>query len=190
MKEMRNRMDNSVFSVKKKNRTKVIRTIIEIIILTILAYVIISIFTDFAKFQPVKEELKTYDNGFIALSYFGVDRSQKQTLIDNNMLLQHLKALKASGYETISEKDIVDYYKNGKKLPKKALYLAFEDGRRDSSIFAEPILEDLNYRATMFTYADKFAKDDSKFLSPKALLEMKKNTFIHIIPHFFHDLLL
>lgn len=164
-------------SVKKKNRIKVIRTIIEIIILVIAAYAIINAFITFVKYKPVSEELKTYDNGFIALSYFGVDRSQKETLISKDMLYEQLKTLKASGYETISQQDIIDYYTKGKKLPEKAVFLAFEDGRKDSALFAEPILEDLNYCATMFTYADKFAKDDTKFLTLEELLKIKKSTF-------------
>lgn len=170
-------MGKGAFSVGKKNRNKVIRTIIEIIILIISAYAIINAFISFVKYKPVNESFKAYDNGFVALSYFGVDRSQKETLISKDMLNEHLKALKASGYETISQQDIMDYYTKGKKLPENALFLAFEDGRKDSGIFTQPILESLNYRATMFTYADKFAKEDSKFLTPEELLKMQKNTF-------------
>lgn len=177
MNEARRYMRKVAFSVRKKKRIKVIRTMIEIIILIIAAYAIINAFITFVKYKPVSEELKTYDNGFIALSYFGVDRSQKETLISKDRLYEQLKALKASGYETISQQDIIDYYTKGKKLPENALFLAFEDGRKDSALFAEPILENLNYQANMFTYADKFAKEDTKFLTLTELLKMKESTF-------------
>ena len=48
----------------------------------------------------------------------------------------------------------------------KALYLMFEDGRRDTAIFSSPIIEELNYHATMFTYPEKFDRGDTKFLLP------------------------
>ena len=78
---------------------------------------------------------------------------------------------------TISQQDVLDYYREGKKLPERSLFLMFEDGRRDTAIFAQEIMEDLNFKATMMTYPEKFAKKDTKFLSPKDLHEMESSTF-------------
>ncbi|MCI8805397.1 MAG: hypothetical protein HFE59_05785 [Clostridiales bacterium] len=162
---------------KRKNIKKAFRSVLQGGILIFLLAVILIVVFDWTEYVPVSKSEYVYDNGFITLSYFGVDRTRKSTLIDDDMLEKHLKALKDSGYVTISRQDITDYYKNGKKLPEKALYLVFEDGRRDSSLFAQPILEKFNFKASMMTYAEKFIKKDSKFLQPDDLKDMLENSF-------------
>lgn len=118
------------------------------------------------------------DTGFIAISYFGVDRiGDSSTLIGKDLLEEHLAALKDQGYVTITQKDIEDYYQNGKPLPKRALYLMFEDGRRDTAIFADNLLERFNYKATMMTYAGVLDYEDPKFLKPKELRDMEESSF-------------
>jgi len=162
---------------KHKNIKKFVRSVFQaIVIISLTTLILIAVF-DWNEYIPVSDGEYKYDNGFITLSYFGVDRSRKETLIDDDMLEKHLTALKNSGYVTISQQDIIDYYKNGKNLPERAVYLVFEDGRRDSSLFAQPILEKVNYKASMMTYAEKFVKKDSKFLQPEDLENMVKNSF-------------
>lgn len=78
---------------------------------------------------------------------------------------------------TITQKDIEDYYQNGKPLPKRALYLMFEDGRRDTAIFADNLMERFNYKATMMTYAGVLDYEDPKFLKPKELRDMEESSF-------------
>ena len=68
-----------------------------------------------------------------------------------------------NGYVTITQKDIQNYYENGVALPEKALFLMYEDGRRDTAIFAQKIMENFNYKATVLTYAEKFNNHDTKF---------------------------
>ncbi len=162
---------------KYKNIKKIVRSVFQAaVIISLTAFILIAVF-DWSEYVPVSDGEYKYDNGFITLSYFGVDRSRKETLIDDDMLEKHLTALKNSGYVTITQQDIIDYYKNGKNLPERAVYLVFEDGRRDSSLFAQPILEKVNYKASMMTYAEKFIKKDSKFLQPEDLDGMVENSF-------------
>ena len=90
---------------------------------------------------------------------------------------KQLNALYSQGYQTISQQDIIDFYTTGKALPQKALFLSFEDGRNDSSIFAHPSLKKYNYKATFLSYANKMGNDEGKFLQPKEMLEMVKGGF-------------
>ena len=53
----------------------------------------------------------------------------------------------------------------------------FEDGRRDTVLFSEKILEKYNYKATILSYADKFAEKDPKFLSAKDLKKLQDNGY-------------
>ena len=171
--------------VRRKNRKKVVRSIAEGIFLMGLLVLIICAVHTFDSYEPYEEtwvEMATdeEDTGFIALSYFGVDRNETKTLISTERLLEHMDALSASGYVTITQQDILDYYKEGKKLPKKSLFLMFEDGRRDTAIFAQKVTEKYNYISTILTYAQKFETGDSKFLMPDDLEELKNGTFCEL----------
>lgn len=121
--------------------------------------------------------LPAADNGFLALSYIGVDRTGTDTLISGARLKEHLKALSDLGYVAITQQDIIDYYEHGAPLPEKALFLMFEDGRRDTAIFSDKLLRAYNFPATMLTYAEKFETGDNKFLMPKDLKSLEKSTW-------------
>lgn len=165
----------------RKDRFKRIRTIGEILVVLAAVALLANLFLNLKTYHPFPGSVvndSAEDTGFIALSYFGVDRiGDSSTLIGKDALLQQLQALHDQGYVTISQKDITAYYKEGKPLPRKALYLMFEDGRRDTAIFAQEILEKLNYKATMMTYPEKFDNHDPKFLMPKELKDMEEMTF-------------
>ena len=117
------------------------------------------------------------DQGFLAISYFGVDRRSTDTLVSVRQLDAQLGALHSLGYVTVSQEDVENYYSRGTALPDKALFLLFEDGRRDTALFAEKILEKYNYKATILSYADKFGEGDPKFLSPKDLNKLLKTGY-------------
>lgn len=171
-------MKGRKFSPQKKDRRKVIRSIVEGIVLIGILVVIIRALIPSRGYLPVSDDKKKQtEQGFIAVSYFGVDRTGNRTLISTKRLEDHLKALSASGYVTISQRDIIEYYKEGKALPEKALFLIFEDGRRDTGIFAQKIMEDYNMNATILTYAQNLTLKDAKFLSPKDLKELVNSTF-------------
>ena len=164
---------------RRKNRWKKVRTGVEIMILLATLYVVVNLFFTFKTYQPFADaDVSTEDRGFIALSYFGVDRiGDTSTLIGKEQLRRQLTELHNQGYVTVTQRDILDYYRNGKPLPPRALYLMFEDGRRDTAIFAQEIMEDLNFKATIMTYPEKFAHKDPKFLEPKDLREMEASSF-------------
>jgi len=162
----------------KKDIKKLLRSILQAGILLWLVYIIITALFSFQQYKAYDLAAPTdKDNGFIAVSYFGVDRTGSNTLITEKRLEEHLKALKDWGYVTITQQDVMDYYKKGKKLPEKSLFLMFEDGRRDTAIFSQKVMEKYNYKATMLTYADKFEKKDMKFLMPDELLALEDSTF-------------
>jgi hypothetical protein len=164
---------------KNKNRKKILRGSLQgLILLMFLAILIMAVVT-LAAYEPFSRSNTKFsgDRGFVALSYFGVERVGTQTLIGVNRLQEHLQALKNQGYVTITQQDIINYYQAGKLLPEKSLYLMFEDGRRDTAIFSQKILEDLNFKATMMTYPEKFDKKDTKFLLPADMVDLERTTY-------------
>ena len=109
--------------------------------LGILLVIVFLVFQTFFEINRYNEsETKDWKNnrGFIALSYPGVTRDGSDSLFAKKQLQRHLEALTDQGYETISQQDILNFYKNKKPLPEKALFLAFEDGRTDTSVFVNP----------------------------------------------------
>ncbi len=172
-------MKSNVFSPQRKDKIKLIRSVCEGIILISLLVIIIRSLLSFSEYEPYDQNIisNTTDTGFIAVSYFGVDRNGTDALISTDRLNKHLKALRDNGYVTITQQDILDYYEKGKKLPEKSLFLMFEDGRTDTAIFSQKITEEYNYKSTILTYADKFEKEDSKFLKPNDLKDLEKSTY-------------
>ena len=163
----------------KKNRRKRIRAVIEAIVLISLLYIIINALFVFAKYKPYTLRNTEYgsDEGFVAITYFGVDRTGTNSLIGVEQLEHHLEALKKNGFATITSKDVQEYYSKGKALPKHSLYLNFEDGRRDTAVFAEKLLEKFNYHATFSTYAENLRNNNEQFLKAAELKEFEKNGF-------------
>ncbi|MEK5067039.1 polysaccharide deacetylase family protein [Sporosarcina sp. FSL K6-1508] len=169
--------DNLVLNHKKKDRWKIGKVCIQFSIILIVGVLVMGNFVDIKKYDEPDRAHWNNTNGFIALSYFGVDRQGTSKLIAKKELDKQLKALVDQGYETISQQDILNFYERGKPLPKKALFLSFEDGRNDSSIFTHPLLKKYNYKATFLSYANKMGISDHKFLQPKDLLQMKKGGY-------------
>jgi len=167
-----------------KDVSRFIRSLIELIILLAILFVVLKALIVFSVYEPYDRNDKSIvtgvDNGFLALSYLGVDREGTETLISTEKLDEQLKALHDLGYVTINQEDIEKYYNEGRPLPEKALFLMFEDGRNDTAIYAQSIMEKYNDMATMFTYAEKFRSKDSHFLMPQDLLGLEENGYWEI----------
>lgn len=164
-----------------KDRKKLVRAIVEATVLILCAWTLFQAIFSTAAYQPYDEQdlnvVTGEDAGFVALSYFGVDRSGTNTLISIQQLEEQLQALRDCGYVTITQNDILEYYTQGKAIPEKALFLMFEDGRTDTAIFSQPILEKMNYIGTMCTYADKCEQRDPKFLSASDMKDLVDSSF-------------
>lgn len=167
------------FFESEKDYRKAARTIVQLILVAVAIYIILRAFFVFQTYVAYQENgvEEIQEDGFVALSYLGVDRNGTPSLISIESLEKELAVLRKNGFVTITQDDILEYYQNEKKLPEKALFLIFEDGRRDTAIFAQKGLEENNYIATIMTYAQKFEDNEQKFLTPKDLLSLKKQTF-------------
>ncbi len=167
-----------------KDKVKIIRSVLELVSIVVLVFCIIKALFFFTQYAPYDEfdssVVSDEDHGFIALSYLGVDRQESDTLIMTSRLDEELGALKSLGYVTISQKDIYEYYYDGKPLPQKALYLMFEDGRKDTAMFAEKLLEKYNFKATIMTYAQNLETADNTFLSPKDIKKIEESGYCEL----------
>lgn len=168
---------SSALDYRRKNRRKVIKTIVQSAILLVVGVLLVNALFGIRRYDEPDKSRWSNKEGFIAISYFGVGRSSTPKLVAKRQLNQQLKALYDQGYVTISQQDVMDFYLHHKPLPEKALFLSFEDGRNDSSLFSQSLLEKYNYKATFFSYANKMGKSERKFVQPKEMLKMMRSGY-------------
>ena len=171
----------------KKDRVKVFKYIVQLVLVALLIYIVVrQVFfpPNYKAYALTSSDIVASESNistpaFVAISYFGVQKfgNDSPTLISQERLNEHLAALKLNGYKTISQQDILNYYAYSGSMPNRALFLLFEDGRRDTAVFSQPLLEKYNYLGTANTYADKFEEKDGKFLSANDLRTMLRSTF-------------
>ncbi|WP_313237608.1 polysaccharide deacetylase family protein [Sporosarcina ureae] len=171
------RNSNEILDYEKKNRRKVRRSIFQLCILLVIVFLVFQTFVEMNRYDTSDTKEWKNKRGFIALSYPGVSRDGSDSLFAKKQLQQQLEALMEQEYETISQQDILNFYNNKKPLPEKALFLAFEDGRTDTSVFVNPLLKKYNYKATLLSFANKLDENDKRFLQPSHLKQMQKSGF-------------
>ena len=168
--------------LRRKNRYKVIRTIAQIAALLALALYlivppIVSKLSGLGATSPVAavSSNDSIDSGsepsFIAISYPGLTKSKSldSKIINRDVFSEQITALKNAGYVTISQDDIVNFYQYYGSLPRKALFLIFEDGIQNTTDLAQEVLDANNYHATVCSYANNIDAANSKFINANAL---------------------
>lgn len=165
---------------KKKNRKKIIRTIFQLMFCFTFVTLVTLYLRSPNEYKEADKSKWNQTEGFIALSYVGVSRKDNAILVSKEKLDNHLKALHDAGYVTIGIDDIINFYEKNTPLPEKALFLTFEDGRKDSMIFAQPILEKYNFKATMLNYANNVVNKDRLFLKEDDLKDLDENSYWEI----------
>ena len=177
-------MQNTTFDVNKKNRVKRVRVFVQILVLLALVAVIIKPLAFPDRYKPYAPATDAYvagqgQDGFVALGFFEVAEAGAGPArsLPSDRLDSYLKALKASGYNTITQDDIIAYYTSGQPLPPKALFLMFEDGRKDTTTLAHRVLQPLNYKASAFTYADQLVNTDPIFLGEAELEKLVQSSY-------------
>lgn len=139
----------------KKTRKKFLRSIFELLFILGVVLLFVSTVYTGETYQPFLNDIRLpqgQDNGFIAVAYDTVGAQNSQNTMSRERLETHVKALLESGYVTISQQDILDYYQKGTTLPEKALFLMFGDGRRDTATYTQEVLENNNLLATMLSF--------------------------------------
>ena len=158
-----------------------LRSLFEFAVICVVAYMLFHLFFDPNRYVPYDKSdeniISGQDNGFICISYFGIDRTGTDTLVSTENLEKQLRVLRELGYVTITQQDVLDYYEKGTALPDKALLLLFEDGRTDTAIFSQPYLEKNNFIATMCSYGSNLETQDYKKLGSNDIRKLDKSTF-------------
>jgi len=76
-------------------------------------------------------------------------------------------------FDPITFKDLLDYHKGTKKLPKNPVIITFDDGHTDNYTNAYPVLKELNTPATIFVSTDYLDSNETFWFDQVAYLIYK-----------------
>ncbi len=101
--------------------------------------------------QMLKElQHKTNHQSVQVLLYHGVTLSEQQDTVPVKIFRDQMLALKKEGYHSITVDQLLDFLNGEEGLPEKPILITFDDARTDSLRYADPILEEAGFQATMF----------------------------------------
>lgn len=177
--------------LRRKNRHKTIRYVVQyalfaaLLFFLVAEYVLPSQFHAYqavnAKTAPEGEYLSAEEEGggFVCISYSGINQldDRESSIVSLRAFKEQMAALAASGYVTVSQQDVVDYYLYHGTLPQKALMLIFEDGIRDTTSLVQDTLQKYNFLATACTYANNLYDLNTRFLNVADCKALLKNSY-------------
>ena len=143
-------------------------------------------------------------NEFFAMCYHDITSETIQEVhhdsgvVSLEHLIQHFEWIKDNGYTVVSLEQIIAAKEGNTPLPKKAIYLTFDDGYRSFYTHVYPLLKLYNYPATFalvtswiesdepVQYGNKL-KSTNQFLNWEQVREMQASGLVEIASH-THDL--
>lgn len=121
------------------------------------------------------------------------DKSNGASCISTTLFEQHMDALCAAGYHTVSFADLINFVEHGADLPEKPIVITFDDGYLSNYEIAYPILQAREMKATIFiigvsvgktTYKDTsypitphFTYEQAKEMVDSGLIEIQSHTY-------------
>ena len=129
--------------------------------------------------KDVRSELKIPILMYHALTK--VSEEASSTVITVEKFEEHMAALADAGYTAIFFGDLLDYVKEGKKLPEKPILITFDDGYLSNLTLAGPILDKYGHKATIsvvgITAGSSTYKDTGVSIYPHFTFEAAKMAY-------------
>ncbi|GAB6141628.1 hypothetical protein JCM14076_23570 [Methylosoma difficile] len=111
-----------------------------------------------AGFALLNDALETTQRPTIPiLLYHGITVSDHRDTVSLQKFREQLLALKKEGYQSITMSQLQGAMDGTGSLPSKPLLITFDDARADSFKYADPVLEETGFRATMFVPVEDVA---------------------------------
>lgn len=170
----------------RSNRYKSLRTIAQVAVLVFLVALLVAAIIHSTGLESVlsgaspsatpARSTQEGSRSFIAISYPGLTKSTSLSskIVNQALFKEQINALKASGYVTIKQEDILNYYLYYGTLPEKALFIIFEDGLLNTTTLAQDTLNRNGYTATLCSYANNLNNINSKFITGPLLKSLSK----------------
>jgi peptidoglycan/xylan/chitin deacetylase (PgdA/CDA1 family) len=120
--------------------------------------------------------------------YHSIGDASNLETVSGKTLEEQLVFLTARGHSFVSLKEVVEYVRDGKKVPHKAVCLTFDDGYADFETEALPILRKFQIPATVFIVGEedlarKYLGNKLPILSEDAIDRLRKDPLVTIGYH-------
>jgi peptidoglycan/xylan/chitin deacetylase (PgdA/CDA1 family) len=105
----------------------------------------------------ISEHRPSYENAVALLVWHGIGAGSDGDggfSISAERFAEQLAALKAAGMNTVTARDVALAFAGREVLPPNAVMVSFDDGRADAMLYADPLLEQADMKATMFVITD------------------------------------
>jgi peptidoglycan/xylan/chitin deacetylase (PgdA/CDA1 family) len=95
------------------------------------------------------------------LLYHGIGDHPRTLNVPLERFEGELLAIKRAGYTTITVSEMDKMLSGRRSFPSKPILITFDDARADSFRYADPVLERLGMKATMFVPTDRIAEESA-----------------------------
>ncbi|NCA82210.1 MAG: tetratricopeptide repeat protein [Opitutae bacterium] len=128
------------------------------------------------RYKPAAAGIRDADS-FIALAYAGVSggKTQGSDEVSRAQFEQHVRILRERGFHPIGLADVQAFYQEGRPLPRKAVLLTLEQGKKNSHLETRQILQANRWKAVMFVRADTIRAGDPDALRWPILRDMVRS---------------
>lgn len=136
---------------------------------------------------------KADQNAVVILSYFRIDEDYiPEENLDSIEFFSQMKELESKKYKILPLPTIIDSYKSGATLPKKAVAITFEGGYKSILNTALPYLLENKIPFTIFFNTEKAETNDADFLNWDELISLSRSNFVTlgVLPNSDTNLLL
>ncbi len=121
------------------------------------------------------------------LMYHHFDEKQSNSItVTRKVFLEQMKTLRKAGYTPITQEQMIAFYYEKAKLPKKPILITIDDGYRSNYEIAYPILKQTEMKATIFTVTSQagqtpnrlphFSWEEAKLMSKDGTMEIQSHT--------------
>ncbi len=101
-------------------------------------------------FKMLNQLLDAPSQAIPVLLYHGITESDRQDTVPLQKFRDQMLALKREGYQSITPAQLLGFFEGKTVLPDKPILITFDDARSDSFQYADPVLMETGFQATMF----------------------------------------
>ncbi|HEX2076007.1 MAG TPA: polysaccharide deacetylase family protein [Geodermatophilus sp.] len=88
----------------------------------------------------------------------GAGNGEQRFSVTAEAFAEQVAAMRAAGMTPVTAADLAAAHRGDRALPPNAVMITFDDGRTDAFLWADPVLADAGWRATMFVITDEASR--------------------------------
>jgi len=154
--------------------------------MTLLTIIVIGVII-FIMFKAAVSTFYKNTDAIPVLMYHHFDEKQSNSItVPRKAFLEQMEALSKAGYTPITQEQMIAFYYEKAKLPKKPILITIDDGYRSNYEIAYPILKQTGMKATIFTVTSQagqtpnrlphFSWKEAKLMSKDGTMEIQSHT--------------